>query len=263
VSPLQPTSCPVSRLLHHAHGARTRAGRGCKENEDTFIVDRALGLFAIADGIASRHVGGHASALVLAVVREAIARTERGLQAPPAVVLRAAVEQANLRLLATAEHDPARYGMGTTFTGALARGATVAIAHLGDSRAYLLHGGRLARLTEDHVLMHDESWGALDLEHRAELKEVRRGLLRAVGIAEQVDVSIGIVEPQDGDVLLLCTDRLTAVVREKEIARILLDHREPFEAAERLVACAGDDGDDEVTALVVRWAAKGEGHGRA
>jgi PPM family protein phosphatase len=86
------------------------------------------------------------------------------------VILRAAVEEAHMRLLRTAEQEPTRIGMGTTFTGALVRGATVAIAHVGDSRAYLLHGGRLDRLTQDHTLMHDEVWGALDLEQRAELK---------------------------------------------------------------------------------------------
>jgi PPM family protein phosphatase len=154
--------------------------------------------------------------------------------------------------------------MGATFTGALVRGERVTIAHVGDSRAYLLHGRRFNRLTEDHVLENDGIWGAMGLAERAKLAECRRRLTRALGIVEAVEVDVGSFEPQDGDVLLLCTDGLTSAMSENEIAGILLEHRAPADAAARLIARADDDGaEDDATVVVVRWGAQGESRGRA
>jgi protein phosphatase len=261
----EPSLSPsVSLRLRCEHAARTRTGSGRSENEDAFIADPAAGLFGVADGIGGRPAGGLASALVLATVREAIARADRVARVPADLVLRAAVEEANHRLLATAEQDPATSGMGTTFTGALVRGGSAVIAHVGDSRAYVLHGRHFNRLTEDHVLQNDAVWGALDLTQRAKLKHARRGLVRSVGTTERVEVSVGILVPQHGDVLLLCTDGLTAVLAEKEIAGILIEHGDPVEAAERLLARADDHGAvDDMTAVVVRWVAPGGCRGRA
>ncbi len=254
----------MSRTLHIQAAGLSRRGLARPDNQDAFIADRALGLFVVADGIGGRPAGGAASALALAAVRAAMAATPRVHGAAAGALFRAAVEEANLRILATGEGDPAKLGMGATFTGALVRGERLAIAHVGDSRAYLLHHRRLHRLTEDHVLQNDRIWGALDLAERARLAACRRKLTRALGIAETVEVDVGLVAPQDGDVLLLCTDGLTAALGEKEIGGILLEHPDPDDAAARLIARADEkDAEDDTTAVVVRWGGEGESHGRA
>ena len=254
----------MSRTLHIQAAGLSRRGLARSDNQDAFAVVPLLGLFVVADGIGGRPAGGAASALALAAVRAAMTATPRVRGAAAGALFRAAVEEANLRILAAGEGDPAKLGMGATFTGALVRGDRVAIAHVGDSRAYLLHQRRLDRLTEDHVLEHDGMWGALDLAERARLAACRRRLTRALGIAETVEVDVGLFTPQDGDVLLLCTDGLTAALRENEIAGILLEHPDPEDAAERLIARAGDHGgEDDTTAVVVRWGGEGESHGRA
>ena len=251
----------MSRTLHIEAAGLSSRGRAHTDNQDAFAVFPELGLFVVADGIGGRPAGGVASALALAAVRAALGGDAR---APASLLLRAAVEEANQRILATAEGDPAKSGMGATFTGALMRGERVAIAHVGDSRAYLLHARRLDRLTEDHILANDGIWGALNLAERARMAECRHRLTRALGIVETVEVDVGLVAPQEGDVLLLCTDGLTAALTDKEIAGTLLEHGEPEEAAGRLMARATENGAvDDVTAVVVRWGAQGQSHGRA
>jgi len=251
----------LSRTLHIEAAGLSSRGRAHTDNQDAFAVFPELGLFVVADGIGGRPAGGVASALALAAVRAALGGDAR---APASLLLRAAVEEANQRILATAEGDPAKSGMGATFTGALMRGERVAIAHVGDSRAYLLHARRLDRLTEDHILANDGIWGALDLAERAKLADCRHRLTRALGIVETVEVDVGLVTPQEGDVLLLCTDGLTAALSEREIACILLEHGEPDDAAARLMVRATEKGaEDDATAVVVRWGAQGQSHGRA
>jgi serine/threonine protein phosphatase PrpC len=251
----------LSRTLHIEAAGLSSRGRAHTDNQDAFAVFPELGLFVVADGIGGRPAGGVASALALAAVRAALGGDAR---APASLLLRAAVEEANQRILATAEGDPAKSGMGATFTGALMRGERVAIAHVGDSRAYLLHARRLDRLTEDHILANDGIWGALDLAERAKLADCRHRLTRALGIVETVEVDVGLVTPQEGDVLLLCTDGLTAALSEREIACILLEHGEPGDAAARLMTRATEKGaEDDATAVVVRWGAQGQSHGRA
>jgi serine/threonine protein phosphatase PrpC len=264
VSPLQPTSCSVTRLLHCESAARTHCGRVRESNEDAFIADGELGLFAVADGLGGRPAGEVASAMAVAAVRDILVSTDRATRHPVGPVLTAAVAEANLRVFATAAQDPAKEGMGTTFTGALARGTSIALAHVGDSRAYLLHGRRLDRLTQDHNIQSDARWAALDGEQRAALEHVRFALTRAVGTDERVDVDVHTLEPQDGDVLLLCSDGLTAVLSEREIGCILLEHAGLDEAADWLVARANElGGPDNVTVVLVRWFARGESRGQA
>jgi protein phosphatase len=147
--------------------------------------------------------------------------------------------------------------MATTFTGALVRPERTAFAHVGDSAAYLLHDRAFARLTEAHVLQHDPTWAALDLDARAALRGERRSLTRALGTADAVLVDVGAIEPHAGAALLLCTDGLTAAVAEKEIAGILIEHPDPDEVVERLMERARDrNARDDATAVVVRWVAE-------
>jgi serine/threonine protein phosphatase PrpC len=248
----------LSRTLRIEAAGRTHCGRVRETNEDAFIADADLGLFAVADGIGGKPAGEVASAMAVAAVRDALVSTDRAARYPVGPVLTAAVAEANLRIFKAAAQDPAKQGMGTTFTGALARETKVTIAHVGDSRAYLLHGRRLDRLSQDHIVQNGAWWARLDSEQRAALKRYRFALTRAVGTDEAVKVDVYTLEPQDGDVLLLCSDGLTAVLSEREVGCILLEHAGVDKAADGLVARANDrGGPDNVTVVLLRWAARG------
>jgi protein phosphatase len=244
----------------HVHAAgRSLRGRASTDNQDRFFVAPERGLFAVADGVGGRRAGGAAAALAISVVQKALSCTERAARSPACALLRAAAEEANLRIFTDAERDASLLGMATTFTGALVRPDRTVFAHVGDSAAYLLHDRTFARLTEAHVLQHDPSWAALDLEARAERRDERRSLTRTLGTADTVLVDVGALDPHAGDALVLCTDGLTAAVAEKEIAGILIEHPDPDEAVDRLMERARDrDARDDATAVVVRWVAESE-----
>jgi protein phosphatase len=245
-------------VLRPTWAARTHRGRNSERNEDAYVTSPSLGLFAVADGVGGRRAEGTASVLAISVVQKALSRTKRVTRAPVCALLRAAVEEANLRILTDAERDADLLGMATTFTGALVRPERTVFAHVGDSAAYLLHDRTFTRLTEAHVLQNDPSWAALDLETRAALRGERRSLTRTLGTADAVLVDVGAVEPHAGDALVLCTDGLTAAVAEKEIAGILVEHPDPDEAVDRLMERARDrDARDDATAVVVRWVTGG------
>ena len=169
------------------------------------------------------------------------------------LLLLGGVELANALILETAKGDPRKRGMGTTFTGMLLFGGRIAIAHVGDSRAYLLRGPRFESLTEDH------SWvaamvqaGAMTPEEAATSAR-RNQILRALGVEEhvQVDTRLALAEP--GDVYLLSTDGLHGVLDEDAIADVLRAEHDLTRAAQRLIERALDaGGPDNVTTVLVR-----------
>jgi protein phosphatase len=223
-------------------------------NEDTYVVRPDLGLFAVADGMGGAAAGEVASRMAIDAVREEI-EDSGALQpahAGPALLL-GGVEVANALIHATAKGDPSKRGMGTTFTGMLVCGGRVAIAHVGDSRAYLFRGGRLQQMTEDH------SWvaamvraGALTPEEAATSPR-RNEIQRAVGAEERVDVDTRMIAAEPGDVYLLSSDGLHGLVPDAIIDETLRTERDMTRAAQRLVDCANDvGGDDNITVVLVR-----------
>jgi serine/threonine protein phosphatase PrpC len=257
------SSRPVSHVLHRVCAARTHPGRRYEKNEDAYLASPYFGLFGVADGIGGAPAGAVASAIAAATVNEVVSAAG-AVGSPAAALLTRAVQEANSRILAAAQQDTTMEGMGTTMTVALARGPRVVLAHVGDSRAYLLHGHRLDRVTEDHVLQNDGSWAAMDPEQRKACERYRLALTRALGTRETVDVDVRALLPQDGDLLLLCSDGLTNALTEREIGAILLEHHDVGAAADRLVARTNEEGGpDNVTVVLVRWVARGGAHEHA
>jgi serine/threonine protein phosphatase PrpC len=232
----------------------THTGLMRATNEDAYLVRPDLGLYAVADGMGGAAAGEIAAMMAIETVRDEI---ERSGALTPAhagpLLLLGGVELANALILETAEEDPRKRGMGTTFTGMLVFGGRVAIAHVGDSRAYRLRGPRFEPLTEDH------SWvaamvraGAITPEEAATSTR-RNEILRAVGVEEhvQIDTRLALAEP--GDVYLLSTDGLHGVVADDAIAGVLRAEPDLTRAAQRLIEGALDAGaPDNVTAVLVR-----------
>jgi protein phosphatase len=241
--------------LRLAAAAVSDAGRVRAVNEDKAAV--AEDLVAIADGMGG-HAGGEvaASTAIEALVGSfSRNRSVKGLLA--------AVQQANRAVYDQSVHDRSLRGMGTTLTAAAVvrqrSGDKIVIVNVGDSRAYLLDGSGLARLTEDHSLVEEMVRRGELTAAEAAVHPHRHIVTRVLGIDEDVEVDAWELEPLEGSRLLLCSDGLTNELDDGELAEILAERRPAEETARELVERAlGHGGSDNVTVVVVDLLAGGE-----
>jgi PPM family protein phosphatase len=225
-------------------------GRKRRQNEDAYVCEPPL--FAIADGMGGAQAGEVASRLAAAVFEEGAAAVQG--EDGAATVVRAA----NARIFERAVHDPAVAGMGTTATVAVVdeAAAKVTIAHVGDSRAYLYRQGALEQLTTDHSLVGELVRSGRLTEDEAAVHPHRSVITRALGTDADVEVDTLTLEVAPGDLVLLCSDGLSAMVRDEEIVRILESTgAAPRAAAEALVSAANAaGGEDNVTVVLFELA---------
>jgi protein phosphatase len=226
-------------------GAATDNGQVRDHNEDGYLVDGDLGLVAVADGMGGHRGGEVASATAINVLREVYTDGRD---------LREAVVAANDAVFERSTADDAVRGMGTTMTaGVLAEdGETLIIGHVGDSRAYLHRGGELKRVTTDHSLVEELLRAGELTEEEAERDPRRSMITRAVGLEQGVEVDLYPVALKQGDRLVICSDGLTDMVSETDIAAAIADESDPEKAARRLIEAANDAGGvDNITAVIV------------
>jgi protein phosphatase len=189
-------------------------------NEDSMFIPREnLPLAAVADGMGGHNAGEIASHMAIDVVSEFIAQADFDL---PSAALREAVETANRSIYTHAGHGGGCAGMGTTITAALI-GERIVVANVGDSRAYLFSDGKLKRVTRDHSLVEELMLrGEISPEQAAHHPQ-RNIITRALGAESGVDVDIFELDWAAGDILMLCTDGLSATLEEDEMIQILSD----------------------------------------
>src|SRR5262249_32683917 len=153
----------------------------------------------------------------------------------------------------SAEAHPEQHGMGATLTAVWIDEKRLSLAHVGDSRAYLLRGGALQQLTSDHSLVAEQVRRGILTPAEAERSEMQSVLLRALGAHPEVDVDAEEHAVFGRDILLLCSDGLTRMVTEPEIAGTLQAEPDPTRAANRLVELANEQGGaDNITVVVIR-----------
>jgi protein phosphatase len=225
----------------------TQTGNVRRSNEDSYLMRSPL--FMVADGMGGAQAGEIASRMCA----EAFAQAD--LIGPAATdVLRETIRVANSRILERSRSDPDAAGMGTTVTAAfMDEGGTIAFAHVGDSRAYLLRDGSLQRLSDDHSLVGELVRKGELSETDAEHHPQRSVITRALGTDESVEVDTFEVRAQDGDVFLLCSDGLNTMVPEPAIADIMAGGDAAAAIARDLVRAAlAGGGEDNVTAIVFR-----------
>jgi PPM family protein phosphatase len=224
----------------------TDTGRQRRANEDSMLARSPL--FVVADGMGGAQAGEVASRLAIESFQRGLDDTtdaEGGL----AAYARAANVSIHERSQANAEHA----GMGTTLTAVYVGAEEVAIAHVGDSRAYCLRDGELLRLTDDHSLV-DEliRQGKLTPEEAVEHPQ-RSVITRALGPEPEVEIDTRSYRARDGDVYLLCSDGLTTMVPDALLAEILLAHGRLRDAGEALIAAANEAGGrDNITVVLLR-----------
>jgi serine/threonine protein phosphatase PrpC len=223
-------------------GSATDIGRVRERNEDSVLVSPPL--YVVADGMGG-HRGGQVASQVALEAMEGLATEGRGSLADH-------VRRANRAVWDRSVEDERLSGMGTTLTAAQIDGASALIAHVGDSRAYLLHGGSLQQLTTDHTLVARMVKSGEITEAEAEVHPHKNVLTRALGTDEEVEVDEDSIALVDGDRLLLCSDGLTGMVTEDQIQAILENSDQPQQAADRLVKAANRAGGiDNITVVVL------------
>ena len=229
------------------HFERTDTGRQRRGNEDAFYARAPL--FAVADGMGGAQAGEVASHLAVEVL-------EQGLPAGDGSVeerLRARVREANARIMASAQADDARAGMGTTLTVAYVGEDDLTVAHVGDSRLYRLRDGAFERLTDDHSLVEElVRQGKLTPEEADEHPQ-RSIITRALGAEEGVEADSHTWAGRDGDVYLICSDGLTSMIPEAHVAQVLAEATSLAGAGRMLIDAANDAGGrDNITVVLFR-----------
>jgi serine/threonine protein phosphatase PrpC len=261
--------------------AQTDVGQTREHNEDSFIVvnlsegeplrfdrlveqaaDPAATLFMVADGMGGAAAGEVASATAVDVVirhlRERFANGRAVTPSDLAAELARAAEKANWSIFQQAVNKPELRGMGTTATIAALLGDTLYLAQVGDSRAYLVRNGVATQLTKDQSLMQKLIEAGEMTEEEALMSERRNIILQALGPEANVNVVVTIQPLRRNDVLLLCSDGLSGLVRPDDMARAVDEELDLSVACDRLIAMANDlGGPDNITVVAARF----EGHG--
>lgn len=246
-----------ARSLGIEAAGATSIGRR-RVNADAFLIDEAAGLLAVADGIGDEERSALVARAALDAVREKLGPPWSWMPLVDRTASDALERLLRGVLLANERVHPMRASgqprIGATFAGAVVCHGDLALAHLGDSRAYLLRGaaGELARLTEDHTVLGDALWQGVGHEIAAALPNAH-ALTRAVGRRPGAEVHPSAARWAPGDVLLLCTDGVSNLVHVEAMRHVLVETTDVAEAARRLVdaACALG-GRDNATAVVAR-----------
>jgi serine/threonine protein phosphatase PrpC len=228
-------------------------GRQREANEDNLVI--ATPVFAVADGMGGARAGEVASQIAAETFRD-----PRDPALTPEQQLERVAKEANRRIYDLAQRDQSRRGMGTTLTATLVDGDAVSVGHVGDSRAYRLRAGELVQLTQDHSLVAElERSGQLTPE-AAEHHPQRSIITRALGPERDVDVDTHTHPARAGDVYVLCSDGLTGMVSDSELATLLRAAPSLESAAEALVRAANQSGGkDNITVVLFRLEDDGEG----
>jgi PPM family protein phosphatase len=226
--------------------AGTDTGRQRRENEDSLLARAPL--FVVADGMGGAQAGEVASRIAVEAFEPGI-----GDAREPETALAQVAQRANARIYELSHSHAEQAGMGTTLTAVYVGEREIAIAHVGDSRAYRLRDGTLEKLTEDHSLV-DEllRQGRLTPEEAVEHPQ-RSVITRALGPEGAVEVDTRSYAARDNDVYLLCSDGLTTMLDEQRVAQLLGEHATLREAGEALIAAANEAGGrDNITVVLLR-----------
>lgn len=225
-------------------GSRTDVGCVREHNEDSLVV--APPLYVVCDGMGGHAAGEVASEIAVNVI------ADRAPATPDAAALGQAVEEANLAIIQAAREGVGRAGMGCTCTAAMLENERLIVAQVGDSRAYLLHGGTLQQITRDHSLMADFIEAGQITPEEARVHPQRSVITRALGSDPRTQPDLFEINVNTGDRLLICSDGLTSMIEDYEIEDILNRTPDPQIAASKLVnAAIAAGGHDNVTVIVV------------
>jgi PPM family protein phosphatase len=242
----------------------THVGRQRQHNEDSFLVADEAKLFLVADGMGGHAAGEIASRIAVDSISEFIVHTKEDDGTWPHAYdehytrttnrLMAALRMANTRVLEAMRKDARLRGMGTTVVACMADEGKMSVAHVGDSRVYMIRKGKISRITSDHSWVFEQVQAGMLTEAEAEKHPLRNVITRALGGALSVNPDASEIDSKPGDVYLLCSDGLTGMVPEEEILKLVTANADDLEKACReLVDMANEHGGiDNVTVILVQ-----------
>jgi protein phosphatase len=242
---------------------KTDVGLVRANNEDNLGFDTATGVFIVCDGMGGQAAGERASKIAVDTVMGYFRqnRTQGGeivgkvfdRLSDRANALARAIQLANQNIHEEANRDPKFTGMGSTIVAIAVEGDEFSVAHVGDSRAYLLRGGVIQQLTNDHSLVMEQvRRGLLTLED-AEKSAIQNVIVRSLGAEESVDPDLADHELLTGDTLLICSDGLSHFVHDNILSDVLAASPSPEQACDDLIQAAkGANSNDNITCLVLR-----------
>lgn len=228
----------------------THQGLVRQQNEDSYVMLPDHSFFAVADGMGGHQAGAFASDLALKVIKEQVMLPKEGEDFREQ--LAKAVREANRKVHELSLKEPDKEGMGTTLTACWIRDGVGHLAHIGDSRAYLLRDAQLILLTDDHSFVGELLRQGSITASQAQSHPRRHMLTRALGFEGEVKVDTKSMTLKQGDLILLCTDGLTNLVEEQEIKEVLLANRELQASLQQLVELSlKRGGNDNITLLAI------------
>ncbi len=234
--------------------AATDRGRVRPANEDRVFADPKAGVLMVADGMGGHAAGEVASELAVRTISGILTGAPRRAPAlaQPPEILREAIQRANAAIRARASEDLSLHGMGTTVAVVLADEARLWLAHVGDSRIYLVRAGEIHRLTQDHSLVAQLVKAGQITAAEARRHHLRNVITRSLGFETTVEAETQSLEWMPGDYLLLCSDGLTGMLEDTEIARAVTDGGPDLPAICReLIALANERGGTDNISVVV------------
>jgi protein phosphatase len=246
--------------------ARSDVGRKRKGNEDAVSLNREQGLYVVADGMGGHAAGEVASRIAVEAIEEFVAATggndeitwPYGLDDSISYDgnrLKTAIRHANRRVIEAMRQSSEYEGMATTVAAVLVDGDMAHLAHVGDSRIYLWSQDELRQLTVDHSWVNEQIQNGIISPEQARSHPLRNVVTRALGGRSELLVDVQSRRVRTGEMLLLCSDGLTTMVPDQEIARILAGAEgEIARAAQGLVDEANQrGGEDNITVLLLRF----------
>ena len=246
----------------HAAG-RTDVGLVRQNNEDSYYMDESIGLYVVADGMGGHASGEVASRMTVDIMRDYFKGMDKGkpVQIGPydrelsdvTNCLASSIRLANMAVYEAGKGNPELRGMGTTVAAVQIDGRRLSIAHVGDSRVYLIRARNIEQLTDDHSIVYEQMQRDLITREQAAKSELRNILTRALGTTDDVEVELAEMTLVPDDILLLCSDGLTGMVDDDELLSVATAITDPVMACKRLIAMANaNGGKDNITVVIAR-----------
>lgn len=246
------------QAMNYTFCTRTDPGRARDNNEDSVVFDEAVHLGVLADGMGGYNAGEIASGMATAFIKSEMSRwlSEVGKQAKIKEIRRAleiCVDNANKSIYNAANSNAQYSGMGTTLVVAVFQGDKVMLGHIGDSRCYRLRGGEFAQITKDHSLLQEQIDAGLLTVEQASTSSYKNLVTRALGVDDAVALDLNEFDVEPGDLYMMCSDGLSDMVDDNEIASILDSEQTMEQKAEQLITVANEHGGrDNISVLLTQ-----------
>jgi len=250
------------------YNAISDVGKKRGANEDSYYADGELSLFVVADGMGGHAAGEVASKIAVESIQDFIRYTNNDKEitwpyefdetlSMAGNRLKTAIQSAHAKVLEATSQKKEFQGMATTVVSMLVADGKAQVAHVGDSRAYLIRGDRLIQLTSDHSWVNEQLRTGAITSAQARNHPYRNIVTRALGGPNPVDVDVTEEPMQDGDIILLCSDGLNTMISDEEILNIVTRNKEELEkACQELIETANaNGGEDNITAILIRYVA--------